>query len=55
MATTYRVVYDYCNLGGVTSVFKHRISLLRKHGFDGRFHFIFRRDLGGKAGLAAFE
>ncbi len=55
MATTYRVVYDYCNLGGVTSVFKHRISLLRKHGFDGRFHFIFRRDLGGKAGLMAFD
>lgn len=55
MATTYRVVYDYCNLGGVTSVFKHRIALLRKRGFDGRFHFIFRRDLGGKAGLAAFD
>jgi glycosyltransferase involved in cell wall biosynthesis len=55
MVNTYRVVYDYCNLGGVTSVFKHRISVLRQRGFDGRFHFIFRQDLGGRAGLVAFD
>lgn len=55
MAKTYRVIYDYCNLGGVTSVFKHRLALLRKQGFDARFHFVFRRDLGGKDGLAAFN
>lgn len=45
------VFYDYCNLGGVTSIFKQRIMALRENGIDLRFHFYFGHDLGGMQDL----
>jgi glycosyltransferase involved in cell wall biosynthesis len=44
----FDVFYDYCNLGGVTSIFKQRIELLRRVGSKFGFSFHFASDLGGR-------
>ena len=45
------VVYDYCNLGGVTSVFKQRLALMERPDFT----FFFAEDHGGKVDLERAE
>ena len=47
--------YDYCNLGGVTSILKQRIALLRKRGLELPFVLHFLRDLGGRHDLEALD
>lgn len=43
------VIYDYCNLGGVTSIFKQRLRFLNKKDYD--FTFLFAKDEGGTTEL----
>lgn len=47
--------YDYCNLGGVTSILKQRIALMRKRGIQTRVIMNFLRDLGGRSELEKLE
>ncbi len=47
--------YDYCNLGGVTSILKQRIALMRKRGIRVPLVLNFLRDLGGRSDLESLE
>ena len=43
--------YDYCNLGGVTSILKQRVTIMRRQGYRVPIVMNFLRDLGGRAEL----
>jgi glycosyltransferase involved in cell wall biosynthesis len=45
--------YDYCNLGGVTSILKQRIALMRRRAIRTPIVLNFLRDLGGRPDLEA--
>lgn len=45
--------YDYCNLGGVTSILKQRIALMRRRSVQLPIVLNFLRDLGGRPDLEA--
>lgn len=45
------VAYEYCNLGGVATIFKNRVSALREFGCTIPFRFIFNKDNGGAPDL----
>ncbi|MGG5812191.1 glycosyltransferase family 4 protein [Falsiroseomonas sp. CW058] len=47
--------YDYCNLGGVTSILKQRIALMRRRGVQAAVVLHFLRDLGGRPDLDALD
>ena len=51
--TSIIVAYDYCNLGGVTSVFKQRLRMMPV--LMPTFHFMFAKDLGGRAELLGLD